>query len=161
PTSLLPASKFPVGCDVGQVHFGTAKEESSLVTRGPVQKMLKVADGTEVELEACIGEVRLPLIGRDFIDKYKVRWNDKCLFGVKDGEPFTLREFDPRVEGCDDSDGNLFMITSEDLDDDAKPSGGMRCQEPRLMDLVKKWVSLTEGLGRTDLVKHRIETAPG
>src|SRR5699024_8668197 len=148
---------------VGEKRFGCADKESSFIARGPVQKSMKV-DNTELEFNTFVGNLRVPLVGRDFIDKYKVKWDDEKLHGQKDGKPFTLKEYRPKscltTEVCAELDyDDLFFVTAEDLDEEAIKARGTMCEDKELQDLIKEWNFLTEGLGHTNLVKHRIVTA--
>src|SRR5699024_2859609 len=119
---LLPKDAFPVK-EAESKRFGGADKSTSFEAFGPVRKTMTV-DGVELEFDTFIGNPRIPLVGREFVEQYKVWWGNEGLFGQKDGKQFTLKKYKPtscltmEVSGDIDQD-SLFFVTAKDLDEEA------------------------------------------
>ena len=158
-TSMLPQSKCPVDDHVGTKRFGAADKSTSFTARGPVQKELIVADKTKLELNTFVGEPRVPIIGRDFIKRYDIKWDGSKLVGTKDGTPFVLRKDRQRPEEEPDDLGinGLFCLVSDDLDDPG-PTKDKICDD---VNPLKPVSDRTENLNDPDHCQPTSNSIPG
>ncbi|KAI2802074.1 hypothetical protein BLOT_010266, partial [Blomia tropicalis] len=156
-SSILPESLFPVQPGTETKYFGTVNKQDVFATKGPITKTLVVNDGLELRFDTYVGNTSFPIIGRDFIKKYKVKWNDERMIGESlDKVKFTLGQAD-----VDEHDGlsALFLVTADDLEDislDEKQNDLSK----EMKSLLDKWSCLSDGLGHTKVVKHRICVRP-
>ncbi|KAI2811677.1 hypothetical protein BLOT_002855 [Blomia tropicalis] len=155
-SSILPESLFPVQPGTETKYFGTVNKQDVFATKGPITKTLVVNDRLELRFDTYVGNTSFPIIGRDFIKKYKVKWNAERMIG-ESLDKFTLGQAD-----VDEHDGlsALFLVTADDLEDislDEKQNDLSK----EMKSLLDKWSCLSDGLGHTKVVKHRICVRPG
>ena len=142
-----------------------AANNSQLQVRGVIDAELRIGNQTFVTEAVVVEVVSSPLLGSEFLKDHKAKidmQNDVMWLEHTNG----IVQVDLTAKGASPEEDNYLAVAAialgalEDLEVEAEGEGVASAMDPRAEELLKRF-DISEGLGRTKLIEHKLELVPG